>query len=290
MRIAHLIMAYKNPEQLERLIKRLDYCQFDIFIHLDKKIDARAFKYMANFNRVFFINNRIVCNWGGFSFVRAITNSIREILSNNEDYEYINLISAQDYPIKTNDYIYNYIKKNQGLSFLSYDESSKSDWWKHAVTRYELYHFTDINIKGRYLVQGILNRYMPKRRFPVDWVLYGSAVSSWWTITTDCAQYIVDYLDNNPKLMNFMKFTWAADEFLYASIIMNSPFRDKTINNNLRYIEWEEGKSNPRIFNLNDFKSLKRSEHLFARKFDTLIDISILDELDEYLNSINSTI
>jgi len=286
MRIAHLIMAYKNPVQLERLIRKLDHFQFDIYIHLDKKINAQAFDYMADFNRVFFIENRVICNWGGFSFVRAISNSVREILSKDENYEYINLISAQDYPIKTNDYIYNYIEKHRGLSFISYDKSSNSDWWNHAVTRYELYHFTDINIKGRYLLQGLLNRYMPKRRFPVDWVLYGSAVSSWWTITTDCARYIVNYLDNNSKLMNFMKFTWAADEFLYTSIIMNSPFRESTVNNNLRYIEWEEGKPNPRIFKVNNLESLKTSEQLFARKFDTDIDINVLDELDKYLDHI----
>jgi len=285
MRIAHLIMTYKNPLQVERLVRRLDHPNFDIYIHLDKKIDIKDFKFLGGYNRVNFIKNRSICNWGGFSFVKAITNSVREILSNSEDYEYVNLMSAQDYPIKDNDYIYNYYERYKGTSFISYEKSNDSDWWKHAVTRYELYHFTDISIKGRYFVQGILNRLMPKRKFPISCELYGSAISSWWTISSECAHYIVEYLDNNQELMKFMKYTWAADEFLYATIIMNSSFKGKTINNNLRHIEWEKGKPNPRIFNINDLNTLKESNHLFARKFDISVDSKILDELDE-LNEI----
>lgn len=288
MKVAHLIMAYKNPIQLERLVKCLNHPGFDIYIHLDKKIDIKKFQFINKQERVFFIMNRKVCNWGGFSFVIAITNSLREILTKEVKYDYVNLLSGQDYPIKPNDHFYEYLKRQKGKSFISYDKSSNSDWWQHAVTRYEHYHFTDINIKGRYVVQGFLNRYMPKRKFPLAVKLYGSSVSSWWTITQPCAQYIVDFLDTNKKLLNFMKFTWAADEFLYATIIMNSPFRDKTINNNLRHIEWIEGKPNPKIFSKKDFETLKSSKSFFARKFDFNEDTQIVLLLDELISTSDS--
>jgi len=284
MRVAHIIMTYKNPYQLERLIRRMNHPQFDIYIHLDKKVDIAEFAYLKNIEQVVFIKNRRVCNWGGFSFVKAITESVREILSQKVNYQFINLMSAQDYPIKPVETIYQFFLRRMNKSFISYEESNDCEWWGHAVTRYELYHFTDINIKGRYLVQGFLNRIAPKRQFPIDLQLYGSAVSSWWTITSDCAQYIVNYLDENPRLLRFMRLTWAADEFLYASIIMNSPFKNQVVNNNLRYIEWEDGKPNPKILNTTDINVLKNSDHLFARKFDTAVDIEILDELDKVIN------
>src|SRR5690606_7845282 len=133
-------------------------------------------------NRVFFIKDRTLCNWGGFSFVKAITHSLKEILSLQEKYEFINLLSAQDYPIKSNEFIYTFLKSHKGESFISYEISNKSSWWKHAVSRYELYHFTDINIKGKYLIQWFINKILPKRKFPLSCTLYGSAVSSWWTL------------------------------------------------------------------------------------------------------------
>lgn len=286
MKIAHLIMAYKNPIQLERLVQRLIHPNFHIYIHLDKKVDIQKFRAIEKYEHVFFIEDRVVCNWGGFSLVKAITSSIREVLDGPHEYGYLNLLSAQDYPLKSNAYIYNYLQKNNGKSFISFEPSNASSWWKHAVTRYENFHFTDINIRGRYLVQAALNKIIPKRRFPLDCQLYGSSVSTWWTMTSECARYVESFLMNNPKLLRFMKFTWAADEFLYATIIMNSKFSESAVNNNLRYIEWEPGKPNPRIFTTEDFDSLKVSSQLFARKFDIGIDEEILDRLDQLIDQV----
>lgn len=144
MKVAHLIMAYKNPKQLERLTKRLDHPCFDIFIHLDRKIDIGEFEHLKDLPRVYFIEKRVRCNWGGFSFVKAIIASMKEILEREEEYEFINLLSAQDYPIKPVNEFYDYLLNNSGKSFISYDELGKSDWWEHAVSRFQLYHFTDI--------------------------------------------------------------------------------------------------------------------------------------------------
>src|SRR5690606_10084138 len=139
---------------------------FDIYIHLDKKIDIENFQFISKQQRVFFIKNRKVCNWGGFSFVIAITVSLKEILAKEVKYDYINLLSGQDYPIKSNAHLYDHLRAHQGTSFISYDDPS-GDWWKHAITRYESYHFTDVKIKGRYVVQRLLNRFMQKRKFPL---------------------------------------------------------------------------------------------------------------------------
>lgn len=284
MKIAHLIMAHQNPLQLERLVKSLNHPNFDIYIHLDKKTDISDFEYIKNSRNVIFLKNRIKCNWGGFSFVKAITISIRKILEQPEDYEFINLLSAQDYPIKPMHFFYEFLLNHRGKSFISYDTSNESDWWKEAVTRYELYHFTDFNIKGRYIAQKILNIIMPKRNFPLPYKLYGSSNSSWWVLNRDCAQYVANFLKNNPKLLRFMRFTWGSDEFLYSTIIMNSDFRGKILNNNLRYIEWEDGKANPKILNYTNLESLKNSEHIFARKFDISIDTEIMNELDKFIH------
>jgi len=272
------------------MVRRIIDPRFDIYIHLDKKINLSEFEHLGKLAGVFFITNRIEVNWGGYSFVKAITESLREILSSGIEYDYINLLSGQDYPIKSSKKFYEFLAQQNGNSFISYEESTGNKWWSHAVTRYEHYHFTDLKLKGRYLVQKLLNRYTRKRRFPISEKLYGGPDASWWTISTACAQYIVTYLDKNRKLQNFMRFTWGADEFLYTTIIMNSPFKHYSVNNNLRHIEWEEGKSNPKTLDEASFQILKQSTNFFARKFDIDRDSKILSMIDEMVASTNPDI
>src|SRR5690606_37991121 len=212
MKIANLIMAHKNPAQLERLLKRLAHHKFDTYVHVDKKTKIEDFIHLKELKGVFFIENRQICNWGGFSFVKAITSSIKEILASGKAYGFISLLSSQDYPLKSNEFIYRFLDAHRGESFISFQKPNDTQWWKHAVTRYELYHFTDVNIRGRYLVQRLLNMLMPKRKFLLPYKLYGSTNSCWWTLSSDCAQYVVDFLDSNKKLMRFMRYTWGADE------------------------------------------------------------------------------
>jgi hypothetical protein len=273
-------MAHKNPEQLERLIVAMKHPMFDLYIHLDKKTDIKAFNHLTEYDNVFFIQNRIECNWGGYSFVKAILNSVAEVLSSGLNYQFINLMSGQDYPLKTADEIYRYLSDNLNMSFIAYERVDHS-WWEHAVSRYKFYHFTDCKLMGRYILQKITNKLMPRRKFPLDLTLYGSTNSSWWILSADAAQYLVDFIKDNAKLKRFMRFTWGADEFLITTIIMNSPFKDRVINDNLRHIDWSFGGSHPKVFAKNDLNDLVKTNKYFARKFDINIDKEILDLIDE---------
>ncbi|SDJ56572.1 Core-2/I-Branching enzyme [Pedobacter sp. ok626] len=285
MKIAHLIMAYKNPDQIERMIRAMDHPDFYFFVHLDLKINYKSFEHLSKIDRVIFIENRVLCNWGGFSFVKAIFSSLSEILNRHKDFDFFNLMSGQDYPIKPINDIHNFYLQNPGKCFISYDVDPQRNWWGHAEKRAQLYHFTDFSFKGRYFLQKMLNKYFPVRKFPLKMKLYGSSNSSWWTISAECAAYVTDFMKCNPKLNDFMKFTWGSDEFLLATIIMNSSFSDKTVNNNFRFITWVDGMANPRILTAVDFESIKSSPDFFARKFDTNVDTAILDKLDRLINS-----
>jgi hypothetical protein len=51
---------------------------------------------------------------------------------------------------------------------------------------------------------------------------------------------------------------------------MNSPYRERVINNNYRYVDWSEQKAHPKVLDTGDFDKLKESSMMFARKFDVL--------------------
>lgn len=284
MRIAHIIMAHKNPDQLIKLIRRLHHSQFDFYVHIDNKVDIDDFNQVLNIDRVYFIKNRVKCNWGGNSLFQGIISSLKEVLSLNLAYDFVNLLSAQDYPLRSADAIYEYFNSKIGMNFISYEESKDSEWWRGAILRYEKYHFTDFNFRWKYFAQKVVNRISPTRKFPMPVELYGGNKSTWWTISSACATYVIEELNSNLKLNSFLKYSWGTDEFVITTLIMNSSFKENTVNNNLRYIDWTEGNAHPKLLGSDDFELIKSSNMIFARKFDTDVDTEILSKIDQSID------
>jgi hypothetical protein len=283
MRIAHIIIAHKNPIQLERLLNVMSHPDFDFYIHIDKKIDIRPFEYLKEISGVNFISKRNICNWGGYSTLRAMVISLKEVLENKIDYGFYNLLSAQDYPIKTNNEIVEFFSKNKNHSYVYYDPKDESDWWVGGVERFQKYHLTDYNFKGKSTVERIINSVLPRRKFPLSLQLYGGSKASWWSLNKEAAVYLINYLQPGNKLNTFLKFCWGTDEFVIPTVLLNSPLKEWIINDNLRYIDFPEGMANPKILGVEDKDKLMQSTMLFARKFDMEISPEILDEIDEHL-------
>ena len=282
MKVAHLIMVHKNPGQIERLIRTLQHEDFDFYLHLDKKANMNEYAYLAQLPHVQFIQKRFWVRWASYRFTEAILQGVREILATNTKYDFINLLSGQDYPIKPVASIHKFLAKHVGFSFLSFEREG-SPWWDHAISRIQRYHTTYFDFKGQYKLQAILNTILPKRNFPLPYTLFGGPNGSWWTMGIDCAKYLIDFIDANTNLHRFSYFTWGSDEFLIATILMNSPLKNQVVNNNYRYIDWSEGEANPKILTINDASKLVDTQKLFARKFDTTHDNEVLDLIDQSL-------
>lgn len=285
MRVAHIIMAHKNPAQLERLIRRLHHPDFDFYIHLDKKVDIKDFVYLRNIPQVNFIHNRTICNWGGNSLFKAIIDSVTEVLRPGVAYDFINLLSGQDYPLRSAEAIHSFLRERPEASFITFEKSRDSAWWLAAEKRYQCYHLTDMKFTGRYFLQRIINRVLPLRKFPGSYTLYGGNRSSWWMLNRQCAAYLVSTLQKNTRLKRFIKLSWCTDEFIIPTIIMNSIFRETVINENYRYIDWSEGNAHPKVLDRNDLDKMMTSDMLFARKFDIDVDASVLDKIDILINN-----
>lgn len=282
MRIAHLIMVHKGAEQVNRLLLALRHENADYYIHLDGKADWQEFSFLANLPRVHFIQARFQARWASFRFVEAIVQSVREILASDKSYDFINLLSGQDYPIKSVESIHRFLAQHIGQSFLS-AEPQGSSWWVGAIKRVEQYHSVYYEFKGQYQLQRIANALLPKRRFPLSYPLYGSADGSWWTMSAEGAEYLVNFMDEHPEIRRFGRFTWGSDEFIIATILMNSPFKGRVINENYRYIDWSAGGANPKVLTMDDTSALAHSAKFFARKFDTEQDSKVLDFIDHLL-------
>lgn len=277
MKLAHLLLIHKDPAQVKRLINRLDHKNADIFIHLDLKCDIADYQCLLEFKNVHFIKNRIKVNWGGYSTLQATLHGFKEILGTQTRYSHINLLSGQDYPLKDAEHIQNFLFSNPDKSYIQY--RSIDNEWVNGQVRIAKYSFGDIDlpIPGRYILEKLANFSLPKRKSPLGLKTFGE--STWVTITPGSAQYVLDYLQANPKIESFFKYTWGADEVVIQTILLNGSTKDTIVNDNLRYIDLGDN-AHPRILTHKDAKALINSGKLYARKFDMFIDENILDELD----------
>ena len=276
MKIAHLILCHAYPEQLKRLILRLAHDDAYFYIHLDKKTEIAPFVSLEKILNVCFIKNRVKVNWAGYSIVQATLNSFKEILASGIQYDYINILSGQDYPLKPTEEIHAFFANNPGKAFM--ETLVIADEWQEALPRLTKYHFSDFSFWGKYTAERLVNAVLPARKFPGGLVPVGR--SSWLTLTTACAAYIITYLEDNPALVRFFKFTWGVDELIFQTILYNSSFKKDIVYNNLRYVDWSEGNANPKVLTMADADVLINSGKLFARKFNAEKDNKILDYLD----------
>jgi len=281
MRIAHLILAHNNPQQLEMLVKRLAYAGDMVFIHLDKKSDAALFEYIGRLPNVFFVKDRVKVAWGAYSIVEATLNGFRDILAADVKIDVVNLLSGCDYPLQSSENIHRFLQDNAGKVFTEYEHMRTN--WQEALSRVERYHLTNYNFKGRYLLQSIMNKLLPKRRMPNGMIPVGR--SQWFTAPTECIKYIVDYIDQNKSFKRFFEHTWAPDEFVFQTLLFNSHFREQMVNDNLRHIDWSERKASPKTFTIKDKETLLSSDKLFARKFDIANHMDVVQAIDGKLDS-----
>jgi predicted AlkP superfamily phosphohydrolase/phosphomutase len=115
--------------------------------------------------------------------------------------------------------------------------------------------------------------------------LYGGPLASYWILSFEAARYIYSILKEDDRISLFFKHTWAPDEFLIHTLLMNSSFKEDVINENYHYIDRSLGGARPKVLTTDDFILLAHSNKMFARKFDRTIDAKILDLIDERILS-----
>jgi hypothetical protein len=280
MKIAHLILAHKDPALVERLVKKLQHKDADIYILLDAKSAINDFIYIENTPNTYFVDKRIKTVWGNYSIIESTLNGFEYILNSHKNYTHINLLSGQDYPLKPIEEIHRFLFANSDKTFMRLLSINDNEW-DQGKERLAKYSLGDYRYILKYKLQYLANTILPRRKIPLNLRPYGG--SQWLTITPQCAIYTINFLKNNPQLKRFFRSTWAIDEIFFQTILMNSPLWDTLVNNNLRFIE-QAGNTRPTIFTMNDAERLIISGKFFARKFDNDVDTQILDYLDTIID------
>ena len=119
-KIALLFLVHKNPEQLSRLLCRLDDERFDFYIHVDSKTNINDFLYITDSvkkSKIVWVEKRTKTFLYDFSLIKASVDTLIEAYKANQ-YLYYVLLTGQDYPIKSNDYVYNKLCSSYPMTFI----------------------------------------------------------------------------------------------------------------------------------------------------------------------------
>jgi hypothetical protein len=283
-RLAYIISAYKLPDQLTRLVRRLDTETASFFVHVDRKTDDATYRRMAEplsgLDNVHLLE-RHRCHYGGFGHVEATVKGIRELFRRGIPFDHVLLLTGQDYPIASNRRIGAFFREHEGLSFMTHFPLPSDEWQGGGMDRIESWH---VRFGSHYYrIPGGSGRL--GRRFPAGLRPFGG--SAYWCLSRECTEVVHEFLEDTPSYVRFFRFVNVPDEIFFQTILLNSPLRDAVLNDDLRHLEWRrpEVAGGPAVLGRPDFERIMGSGKLFARKFDTSQDAEILDLIDEAIGA-----
>ncbi|MCZ2249547.1 MAG: beta-1,6-N-acetylglucosaminyltransferase [Bacteroidia bacterium] len=274
--IAYFILVHRFPKQFKRLFKAIYHPENYYLIHLDKKAGIDIYEdiagFLADFPSTYILESENVV-WGGYSMVQAELNGMNYLLKLNLEWDFFINLSGQDYPLKSQKIIREYLTKNKGNNFIKIaNQISARPETMNRIDNY--FEETENGFSGVPYKRAYLKNVIPY------------IGGQWMILTRECCEFICNSGEAK-KFEDYYLNTLIADESFFQTVLMNTSFDGKLINDDKRAIIWiPDGdiKLRPKTFTEDDINFLLEGDNLFARKFDDNIDNNIIDSMENYFD------
>jgi hypothetical protein len=220
--------------------------------------------------------DRVDTYYFGWSMVEGTLNGLRSAVT--RDPRHVVVISGQDYPLKQPDEIAAQLEAHEGTSFVHHYALPTEAWAREngGMRRIRYYWLEGVRVRRRPVRLPFV-----RRRFPAGFVPYGG--SAWVALSGEAARYILRFVEENPAVVGFFRNTLIPDELFVQTVLLNSPLRDRIVNDEVHYVDWSANRTSPKTLTVEDFPALAASDKLLARKFDAKEDGAVLDLIDREL-------
>jgi hypothetical protein len=293
MKIAYLIFAYKNPKLIKKTVEYLSCEDVSFFVHIDGKVAINQFESIRGEN-IFFTDKRMRVYWAEFSGVEAILLLIRQALAAPQRHDYFVLLSGSDFPLRSGRYIHNFLEINRGREFIT---MMKMPAPGKPLSRINTLRFPSTRPILRFVFRALAKMGLAQRdhrKYLGNLDPYSGI--TWWALSREACQYIVEFTQRHQKLTKFFENIHAPEETFIHTILGNSPFKSQ-MRRNLVYEDWsgQGGRAHPEMINaihLDFFESQKEvsvqdlhgpGELLFARKFSD-DDLHLVERIAEMID------
>lgn len=297
--IAYFILVHRYPAQFKRLFKTIYNSKNHYLVHIDKRSGTNLLEEITSF-LIEFPNAHVLKSqnvvWGGYSMVDAELRGMKELLRISDKWDFFINLSGQDFPLKPQSIIEDFLKANRGKDFLLIANQAK----ERPITMNRIENYFVETCSG-------FSGTPFKRPYLAGVTPYIGG--QWKILSRACC----DFICSNRKVSKFRKFyrhTLIPDESFFQTVLMNTNYPGKIVNDDKRAIIWVPDlrlkfdskaltkrdteslvasgkiKLRPKTFTSLDLPYLLSSRAFFARKFDETVDRKIFDKLESRLKNI----
>ena len=168
--------------------------------------------------------------WAGYTQVECEYRLLELALSLGEHYQYFHLLTGASFPIKSNQYIFNFFNQHYGMQFIGFDNNHDcSSRAKYRFLFNELgkpnsqYDYRLLSIRDLYIQ---LQKKLGINRFKKFNMQFKKGLA-YWSITESCAKYV---LEKEGMVKRMLRYSVSGDEVFMQTLVYNSPFKDSLYN------------------------------------------------------------
>lgn len=269
VRIAYFIMVHHKPEVFRAMFQKIYSKDQFYLIHIDRKAEEEVTEeiqlYISQFPNVYILESiNIVA--GGFSMIQAELDAMEFLLNIAGEWDYFINLSGEDYPLKSQQIIREFLTVNNGRNYIFYYDQK---FYRPDTLQRIQNHFTELTHKVSSMIY--------KRKFMLGVTPYIGG--KWFVLTRETCIFMT----NNKRVMDFEDYylhTLLPAESFFQTVLMNTAFNDVIVNDDKRAIiekTFFNKKQNVETF----IESLKSSNYLFIRKINDSTDEKILNYIKE---------
>ena len=292
-RHAYCIIVHTDLYCLQKLVECIDDYRNDIFIHIDKKsnMDLSDIKTRYSAIKILPYEKSYDVRWGTYSQVQTELELLNFAFENGK-YSYFHLISGQDLPLHSQDYIHEYFHNlKRGTNLIGFKDYTIREI-KNVNKRVTPFHFFKNYYRHRNkfvqyscrIFEEMMNHIQLILGLKINYDIIYRKGCNWASIHHDFVEYVIakrQYIDK------ILRKSIICDELLLQTLVWNSDFKDTVLDYQdeyqgcMREIDWKRG--NPYTWRKEDFDDLIASPKLFARKFSSSEDKNIINMITSHV-------
>jgi hypothetical protein len=320
-RIVYFITSYRPPAQLIRLINALRHegSKSPVVIHHDVfqwPLDSALLTSMPD---VHILTSEYPIIWGDFSLEATRWKVFRWLLG-NLDFDWVVLLSEQDYPIAPLQVLESRLAATKADAVIkgeTIDVIVDKQLRREVNARYTFQYrslpnlgierrlpnwLANISLVARRSLFAIVNHTVPRlfihtmprelhlpskigirsEKSPFTSTFPCWFNDSWFALSCKAVEHVIGYVDSHPELVRYYAHTMIPVESATGTIVFNDPDLEVE-NSSLTTAIWSNPKSGrPNQIGVDDIPFVLGSGGSFARKFDGE-NTEVLDELDKVI-------
>lgn len=225
--VALLVLAQRAPRCLEALARTFATPGYQIYVHLDRKVDGAAHALGRRWpGSLTFVAERFEVFWGGFNMIRATESLARDALQEPRHAAFA-LVSDDTLPLLPPAQIHAALGATADRIDVSLSRRNPpflrryTDWFflDSAATSARPLAVQDRAVNGTALeALGRLTRLQERGKFPLPEVWSGS---QWWTLGRETLTAVLEELAGNEWLRESFEFSAVPDELAFQTIHAN---------------------------------------------------------------------